>query len=370
MIRILSIVPYKIFPAKVGGQKGIALFNEWLAKEAALVCVTVKSNDPAYAKGYALLNILSDASYRYINPFYIFTISRLIKKYSCTHLILEHPYYGWLGIILKSLTGVKLVIHSHNIENTRWKSLGKWWWKILYWYERFTHKQADYNFFIHDDDRHFAVRDFGLKPSSCTTVTYGIDWNIIPAKADTALAKTTVMERHNISDHEKILLFNGAFDYRPNLQALKIIVEMINPLLKSKSAFPYKILICGRDIPADLIQVASSDIIFAGFVEDVSLYFKASDIFINPVMEGGGIKTKLVEALGYNLNAVSTLNGAIGVDASLCNGKLLITADNNWIAFAEAIEKLATLHADIPAAYFQKFYWGYSVKNAVALMSS
>ncbi len=29
-INIVSIIPYKIFPAKLGGEKGIAVFNEYL----------------------------------------------------------------------------------------------------------------------------------------------------------------------------------------------------------------------------------------------------------------------------------------------------------------------------------------------------
>ena len=107
MPTILSLVSYKIFPAKLGGQKGIALFNEYLAKETNLICATVKSNDPAFAKGYSMLNVLSNSSFRYINPFYFFTISKLIKQYQVTHLLLEHPYYGWLGILLKWITGVK-----------------------------------------------------------------------------------------------------------------------------------------------------------------------------------------------------------------------------------------------------------------------
>src|SRR5690349_1111327 len=143
MLTILSIVSYKIFPAKIGGQKGVALFLEYLGKEVKLVCVTVRSNDPIYAKGYEVLNVLSDARWRYINPFYIFTLRRLVRKYKVSHLLLEHPYYGWLGVAVKKLTGVQLVVHSHNIEATRWKSLGKWWWKILWWYEGFTHRHAD-----------------------------------------------------------------------------------------------------------------------------------------------------------------------------------------------------------------------------------
>jgi hypothetical protein len=62
----------------------------------------------------------------------------------------------------------------------------------------------------------------------------------------------------------------------------------------------------------ELKNYADQNIIYAGFVDDISIYFKGADVFINPVSYGGGIKTKLVEALGYNLNAVSTSNGAIG----------------------------------------------------------
>ena len=68
-LRILSIIPYKILPAKLGGEKGIAVFNEYLAKRVDLTGVTTKNNDPALAKGYRLLNYLSDNRSRYGNIF-------------------------------------------------------------------------------------------------------------------------------------------------------------------------------------------------------------------------------------------------------------------------------------------------------------
>ena len=43
-MKVISLVPYKIFPAVTGGQKNIAVFNEYLSKQCSLVCVTVKSN--------------------------------------------------------------------------------------------------------------------------------------------------------------------------------------------------------------------------------------------------------------------------------------------------------------------------------------
>src|SRR6185369_16319202 len=101
MINVLSIVPYQVLPAKFGGQKGIALFNKYFATHVNLVCVTTRSNDPAAAQGYEVLNILSNSPLRYINFFYFFTLRKIIRQRQITHLLIEHPYYGWLGMMLK-----------------------------------------------------------------------------------------------------------------------------------------------------------------------------------------------------------------------------------------------------------------------------
>ena len=98
-------------------------------------------------------------------------------------------------------------------------------------------------------------------------------------------------------------------------------------------------------------------------MDDINLYFRGADVFINPVTEGGGIKTKLVEALGHNLNAVSTENGAIGVNAALCNGKLLVSGNEDWEKFAANVVTAAKIKAGIPPEYFHHFYWGYSMEK-------
>ncbi|MBS1600120.1 MAG: glycosyltransferase [Bacteroidetes bacterium] len=363
MAKIISLVSYPFLPAKVGGQKGVALFNKYFSRYHELTCVTTKKNDPTAAEGYHVLNILSNSPLRYVNIFYFFTLRKIIKEKQATHLILEHPYYGWLGILLKWFCGVKLVLHSHNIEGLRWKTLHKWWWKILWLYEKYTHRSANYNFFIHDDDRKYAIENFGLKDSKCLTMTYGIEWKTTPSKDELQQAKQQLQKEFNIGEEENILLFNGAFNYSPNLDALNNIIEFINPLLQQKN-FQYKIIICGRDIPESISSKIYPDIIFAGFVDDISIYFKGSDIFLNPITEGGGIKTKLVEAIGYDMNAVSTINGAIGVNPDKCNGKLLICKGSDWESFAELVIDAVSIHADTPPAYFEHFYWGYSTKRA------
>ena len=147
MANVLSIVSYKIFPAKFGGQKGIASFNEYFSKYHALYCVTVEDNMPAHAS-YQIINALRNRPLRYINIFYFGLMKKIIRQNNISHVIIEHPYYGWLGLLLKHFCKVKLIIHSHNIEAERFKTVGKWWWKILWHYEKYIHRGADFTFCI------------------------------------------------------------------------------------------------------------------------------------------------------------------------------------------------------------------------------
>jgi glycosyltransferase involved in cell wall biosynthesis len=369
MIRCISIVPYRFLPPKAGGHKLLALFYKYLSRHLSVACIGTVNNQPAAAEGYEVLRMLATSPFRYINPFYILSIRRIIRERKITHLILEHPYYGWLGVCLKWLCGVKLVAHSHNIEGLRWKTLGKWWWRILWIYEKWLHRHADYNFFIQDEDKKYAIENWSLDPRRCLTVTYGIEWDRLPDPLAVAESRKRIREQYGISEDSIVLCFNGAFNYRPNLDALHTILESINPLLLTKSGFRYNILICGIDIPEAVNSRAYPHVIFAGFVPDITPYWLASDIFLNPVVDGGGIKTKLVEALGNNLNTVSVRNGAIGVDPAWCNGKLLICENGDWDAFARLVVDASRIRAEIPPVYFEHFYWESIVRKAVAFIA-
>lgn len=356
----------------MGGQKGIAFFYKFFSKKVNVTCVTTKSNDTTCVEGYRLLPIISESKFRYINVFYFFRIRKIIRKQLITHLIIEHPYYGWLGILLKWFCKVKLVVHSHNIESLRFKSTGKWWWGILWHYEKMVHSMADMSFFITDDDRNFAIKNFKLQPQNCITITYGFEISEAPAASDKQASKEQVCSIHKINKADKILLFNGTLDYKPNLDALDAILDSINPLLLANSDFKYKIIICGSKLPATYNGLASyreKHIIYAGFVDDINLYFKGCDIFINPVIDGGGIKTKVVEALGYNMPVISTISGAIGIPVEITAGKLQILPDNNWSEFALKIIGCDTGNI-IPPAYFDHFYWDNIAEKAAKALTS
>jgi glycosyltransferase involved in cell wall biosynthesis len=369
MANVLSIVSYKIFPAKFGGQKGIASFNEYFSKYHALYCVTVEDNIPANAS-YQVVNILRNRPLRYINIFYFGLIKKIIRQNNISHVILEHPYYGWLGLLLKHFCKVKLIIHSHNIEAERFKTIGKWWWKILWHYEKYVHRGAGFTFCISEKDRQYFINRYKISAEKTSVITYGISWNTLPATDERAAAKNDLLKKYSLNEETVLYLFNGALEYKPNLEAVKNIVENINPIFIKKNIL-YKIIICGKNLPAEmneLKQYADQNIIYAGFVEDISLYFKGVDVFINPVAEGAGIKTKLVEALGYNLNAVSTINGATGVDENICNGKLLLCGNTDWRSFAEKMREVINITQPIPYEFFNYFYWDNIAKKAAGIV--
>jgi glycosyltransferase involved in cell wall biosynthesis len=112
----------------------------------------------------------------------------------------------------------------------------------------------------------------------------------------------------------------------------------------------------------------AKNIIYGGFVDDINVYFKGADIFINPVTDGGGIKTKLVEALGYGLSVVSTKSGAIGIPLSVTGNKLYCIENTDWPGFAKAIAG-ADPGAAIPSTFFDHFYWGNITAKVKSIIS-
>lgn len=369
MANVLSLVPYKIFPPKFGGQKCIAQFNEYFSEYHQLVCLTIKDNPPS-AASYEVLNILSGSRMRYINIFYFFLVRRLIKKYAITHLIVEHPYFGWLGLLLKKFCGVRFVIRSHNIEAERFHDLGKWWWQLLRIYEKYVHRHADFTFAITKEDAQYFASTYRLDPEKLAVITFGIPWAVPPELEEEASAKIALMKLYDIEKGTAIYVFNGAFNYGPNVKAVNNIIE-VNSILVSKE-INYKIIICGKDLPEEITKMLANEgnIVNAGFVNDIGLYLKGADVFINPVTDGGGIKTKLVEALAYNKTAVSTEHGAFGIDPSLCNGKLLVVANDDWQSFADKMLEAAENAATIPQDFYSNFYWDNIARKAADIIEN
>ncbi|MBK8141632.1 MAG: glycosyltransferase family 4 protein [Chitinophagaceae bacterium] len=369
MKKVLVIAPYPYLPYFSGGQKFIAQFLEYFANEVNLTVISVQENDFSLVKNYRTIPLLKKSFYRYIDLSLVKKISNEIKLNKYDAIIWEHPYYAWLAFSVKKRTGIQTIIHTHNIEHQRFRSTGRWWWPLLKLYEKWSFKKADKLFFITPEDKDFAIGSWKTDSAKCIHLPFGITIKEHPS--DNISCKETIRQQHAIAPDEKIILFNGLLRYKPNLDALKYILESINPLLLAAPSFRYKIIVCGKDLPAELDSLTSyadKNIIFAGFVENIETYFKAADIFLNPVQSGGGIKTKMVEAIAYGATVIATESGAAGLDKKVCGNKLVTVPDNDWAAFAEKVLENSKTSINTPAGYYETYFWGNIVKKIASVI--
>lgn len=370
MSRVLAISSYKIFPPQSGGRRAIVFFHKYFSKEEDEILVGTKNNDSSNTLGIRVVNVFGTSKFRYINLLSFFKLRSIARKNKIETVIVEHPYMGVFGIMLKFFCRKKLIIRSHNIEGLRFKELGKWWWKWLYAFEKKMHQSADFSFFITKEDEDFALKNFHLKKEKTAVITYGTELDSPLHAEEKQEAVVRLKQSFGIPQEQTVLLFNGVFGYKPNDEALYLLVKKIMPLLLRKDD-SFTLLVFGKNIPEEVKNYSSKNILVKGFADDIDAVFKGAEIFLNPIWLGGGIKTKLVEALSLGASAVSFESGAIGVDKNVAGEKLLIAEDENVEDFVEKIiRQKQTVSLQTPETFYRHFYWGNIAKRAAQCFSN
>lgn len=353
-INILSIVPYPFLPVINGGQQAITKLHHYLGLHCNNHIISTDNNtDNPFS--FKLHNVFPDKGFRHIPGYGVKDILKVAREINCTHIICEHPFMAYSAMLAARKLGVPWYLRSHNIESQRYKELGNMLWPIIAWFERYAMQQADGIFFITPEDADWAVKHFNISPDKCHIVLFGCDQQAI-SKGHIE-AKRKLADELNISANVPWLYFLGALDYRPNQQAVRYIVDEIQPRLK-KSGIPHEILIAGKGLSESLQQqiTYTNNIHSMGFVEDLELFINACDIMLNPVLGGGGIKTKAVEALSYNKTVISSVSGAAGLITAVCGDKLVLAADNNWDEFTGKLVTAIDVHSDIPDSFYDTYH--------------
>ena len=364
-MKIVSLVWFKIFPAKYGGQKGIALFEEHLGKHSEITCICSDDNEKDHCSSLTVLPIIPKGKWQFINVFTWIKILKAIKKEKADIFLLEHPYHALIAAMAKRIYKMKLVLHEHNIEFLRFKNIGKKWWPVLKLVERIASKQSDLIFYKTEQDRLQAIEFFGLNAAKTFVIPYGVESHEMNPSA-----KEMICQRHNIPADNKLILFAGTLDYEPNAKAVENIYKEIAPRL-SKQNFRFTILICGRNkfqSFAYLNKLKHSSVLMIGEVDCIEDYFMAADVFINPVEEENGIQTKNLEALSYHLNLVCFENTLAGIDQKDLENKVFSVDHKNWDEFAAKTAKSCENNALTMVAFFENYSWESIAKKSANIL--
>ncbi len=137
---------------------------------------------------------------------------------------------------------------------------------------------------------------------------------------------------------EPALLFLGAMDRGPNVEAARRFWNNILPLVRITVPEVKFYIVGSRPLP-EVRALAEKDpnTIVTGFVEDIEPYYKTCTVFVAPLLTGGGIIVKILDALAAGAPVVTTTIGNEGIAAT--PGEHLFIGDTDE-AFAAHIVRL------------------------------
>jgi glycosyltransferase involved in cell wall biosynthesis len=204
------------------------------------------------------------------------------------------------------------VVMAHNVESLIWQRyaetesnpLKRWYIRRqLSKYERFerwAYSVCDCAIAVSGPDARLMRERFGAR--QVAVVDNGVDIDYFAPD-------------HDIERDPKRLVFLGSLDWRPNLDAVRLLLEDIFPRIR-QSEPNARLDLVGRRPPIWLKQLASSipGVELHADVADVRPFVHRAGMMLVPLRIGGGSRLKILEALATGLAVISTRVGAEGLD--------------------------------------------------------
>lgn len=181
--------------------------------------------------------------------------------------------------------------------------------------------KADNIFTFNHKDRRLIEKHYGRKDCKVLNLFLGIGDDILERTVETGKR-----ERGSIC-------FLGQMGRQENHQAAMKLVRIAKRVKKRVPEF--QVYIVGNQ-PAQELKKEENDFIHVtGFVDDVDEYLERAQIAVFPLMQGAGIKMKVLRSMAMGTMVITTMVGAEGIDEA---GRVIELAGTDK-EFAEKIEK-------------------------------
>lgn len=276
---------------------------------------------------------------RYISKEFTHQLIEIIKKHNPDIIHIEGIYMSLYIDIIRKHTNAKIVLRAHNIESEIWKRLSIAENNLLKKkYLALLHKQIEKfeldAFLKFDGIVAITERDAGyvLKYFSQQNINH-ISVETINAGVDTEMFQKSKNEINNNQ-----ICFLGSLEWAPNVQGLSWFLTKVWPQIIEKKP-ELELHIAGKNPSSNIEGLNQKGIIFHGQVADAVAFLNNYSIMIVPLLSGGGMRLKIIEALSMKMAIISTSIGAEGIN--YIDGENLIIA-NSEKEFERSIENLVS----------------------------
>jgi glycosyltransferase involved in cell wall biosynthesis len=122
-------------------------------------------------------------------------------------------------------------------------------------------------------------------------------------------------------------------NFPPNYEAALWFLDHVFPLVLSQRPDVCLVIAGANPTPA-LVERESKNVVVTGFVEDINREIACSEIFVAPLVSGGGFKNKVLEAI---VNRTSVVATSIAVEFFPAAMRQVVTVADSPQEMAEAI---------------------------------
>jgi glycosyltransferase involved in cell wall biosynthesis len=305
------------------------------AREPALEAIDI---DTSVTLGGALRSFLAGTSYnveRFLSKAFESRLLEVLQEERPDVVILESVFMVPYLPSIRPATGALVVLRSHNVEHQIWQGLAR------------IERRGPKRLYL----RHLADR---LRDYEASTVN-DVD-AVVPVTPEDAMgyrqlgatvplhvapvgiATDEYPDRAGHGD-PLTLVFLGSLDWTPNVDAVRWFLGSVWPLLR-RSVPGARFHIGGSNPPPGLADALRAEgARFLGRVPDAREFLASGAAMVVPLLAGGGVRVKILEAMALGVPVVSTRLGATSIDARA--GEEILLADGPD-SLAEACATLLT----------------------------
>lgn len=265
-------------------------------------------------KWYHLLqNLLFDRvpyiAKRFISKEYEAKLTELLKENSYDLIQLEGLYLTPYMACIRQNSNSKIALRSHNIESEIWTRLyqnEKFNLKKLY-FKNLSKRVSKF------EKKAINKYDFIIPITYRDAAEYQKLGNKKPIKViQTGIPDENIITSLNVRENRK-LYFLGSLDWLPNQEGLMWFVKNVWPMIRHNTDIEFHI--AGRNAPEWFAKAVNKPgITFYGEIPKSKDFVKGFDIMVVPLLSGGGMRVKIVEAMAQGKIIVTTPIGAEGLD--------------------------------------------------------